>query len=115
MAQVSLLRTEAEQRIAAEWASAKARLPGPSDLRETAFRRFETVGLPHRRIEEWKYTDLRTLMRDAKPLASKPDNAAIARVRDAGVLLAGIDARRIVFVDGTFVQGLSDLAALEPQ
>ncbi len=114
MAQVSLLRTEAEQRIAAEWASAKARLPGPSGLRETAFRRFETVGLPHRRIEEWKYTDLRTLMRDAKPLASKPDNAAIARARNAGVLLVGIDARRIVFVDGTFVPGLSDLAALEP-
>ena len=27
------------------------------------------TGLPHRRVEEWKYTDLRALMRDAKPLA----------------------------------------------
>ncbi len=113
MAQVSLLRTEAEQRIAAEWAGAKARLPGPSDLREAAFRRFETVGLPHRRIEEWKYTDLRTLMRDAKPLARKPDDAAVARARDAGALLGGIDARRLVLVDGALVPELSDLAALE--
>jgi Fe-S cluster assembly protein SufD len=113
MAQVSLLRTEAEQRIAAEWADAKARLPGPSELRESAFRRFETVGLPHRRIEEWKYTDLRTLMREAKPLARRPDGAALARARNAG-LLAEIDARRLVFVDGAFVPDLSDLAELEP-
>jgi Fe-S cluster assembly protein SufD len=114
MAQVSLLRTEAEQRIAAEWASAKARLPGPAGLREAAFRRFEANGLPHRRIEEWKYTDLRTLMREAKPLAQSPDRAARERARNAGGLLADIEARRLVFVNGAFAPDLSDLAAIEP-
>ncbi|MBL8586622.1 MAG: Fe-S cluster assembly protein SufD, partial [Bradyrhizobiaceae bacterium] len=89
MAQVSVLKTEAEQRIAAEWASAKARLPGPTSLREAAFRRFEAAGLPHRRIEEWKYTDLRTLMREAKPLAAAPDHAARESARSAGAFLAG--------------------------
>ena len=39
-------------------------------LREAAFKVFEQQGLPHRRIEEWKYTDLRAVMRDAKPLAA---------------------------------------------
>ena len=111
MAQVSLLKTEAEQRIAAEWASAKARLPGPTSLREAAFRRFEAAGLPHRRIEEWKYTDLRTLMREAKPLAAAPDHAARESARSAGAFLAGVDARRLVFVNGAFVPELSDLAA----
>src|SRR6185437_11391843 len=38
-------------------------------LRDDAFKRFDARGLPHRRVEEWKYTDLRALMRDAKPLA----------------------------------------------
>lgn len=111
MAQVSVLKTEAEQRIAAEWASAKARLPGPTSLREAAFRRFEAAGLPHRRIEEWKYTDLRTLMREAKPLAAAPDHAARESARSAGAFLAGVDARRLVFVNGAFVPELSDLAA----
>ena len=111
MAQVSLLRTDAERRIAAEWASAKTRLPGPMSLREAAFGRFEAAGLPHRRIEEWKYTDLRTLMREAKPLASPPDHAAKESARSAGSLLAGIDARRLVFANGVFAPELSDLTA----
>jgi len=111
LAQVSVLKTEAEQRIAAEWASAKARLPGPTSLREAAFRRFEAAGLPHRRIEEWKYTDLRTLMREAKPLAAAPDHAARESARSAGAFLAGVDARRLVLVNGAFVPELSDLAA----
>src|SRR5439155_8126738 len=72
-------------------------------------------GLPNRRVEEWKYTDLRALMREARPLAPPPDAAAKARARDAGkALAAAIEARRIVFVDGAFVPELSDLAALEP-
>ena len=85
-----------------------------ADLRAQAFRRFAAEGLPHRRVEEWKYTDLRALMRDAKPLAGVPDAAAKARAESAGAMLASIEARRIVFVDGTFAPELSDLAALEP-
>jgi Fe-S cluster assembly protein SufD len=111
MAQVSLLRTDAEQRIAAEWAGAKARLPGLASLREAAFGRFEAMGLPHRRIEEWKYTDLRTLMHEAKPLALAPGAAALARARDAGRIAAGIDAQRIVIANGVIVPDLSDLSA----
>ena len=56
-------------------------MTGASTLRESAFKRFEIAGLPHRRVEEWKYTDLRALMRDAKPLASVPDAAAKAMAR----------------------------------
>ncbi len=52
MAQAALIKTEAEQKLAAEWAAAKARLAGPANLREAAFRRFEAAGLPNRRVEE---------------------------------------------------------------
>ena len=114
MADVTLMKTAAELALAAEWQEAKARLPGPAPLREAAFERFENAGLPHRRVEECKYTDLRALMRDAKPLASPPDAAAKARAKDAGALLAEIDCRRLVFVDGAFAAELSDLAKLEP-
>ncbi len=114
MAQVGLLRTEAEKRIAAEWAGAKAHLPGPANLREAAFRRFETVGLPHRRIEEWKYTDLRTLMREAKPLALAPDASALARAGAAGGIIAGIDAHRVPIVNGFVASPASDWSSPEP-
>ena len=85
---------------------------GVTALRDDAFRRFDASGLPHRRVEEWKYTDLRTLMRDAFPLASAPDAAAKNRAKNAGSILS-VDARRLVFVDGAFVAELSDLSPEE--
>src|SRR5215470_13527950 len=88
MAEVAVIKTAAEQQLEAGWQEAKGRLPGPALLRTTAFERFAATGLPHRRVEEWKYTDLRALMRDAKPLAEVPDAVAKARARDAGAVLA---------------------------
>ena len=113
-AEVRPIKTAAETALSMAFASAKAKLPGAAVERESAFKRFETAGLPHRRVEEWKYTDLRALMRDAKPLAAPPDAAAKARAKNAGAALAAVEGRRIVLVDGTFVPELSDLAALEP-
>src|ERR1700731_727693 len=115
-ADVRPIRTAAEQALAEAFAArAPARAGDPlASRREAAFRRFAAEGLPHRRIEDWKYTDLRALMREAKPLAGPPDAAGIARAKDAGRLLRGVEARRIVLVDGAFVPDLSDLAALEP-
>jgi Fe-S cluster assembly protein SufD len=115
MAEVALVRTVAEQALTEAYAAAKPKLPGDSKvlaLRDAAFRRFEAEGLPNRRIEQWKYTDLRALMREAKPIAGVPDAAAKARARDAGRLVGDIDARRILFVDGTFAAELSDLEDL---
>jgi Fe-S cluster assembly protein SufD len=111
------IKTAAETALAASFAAARCALPGAgavAALRELAFERFEVDGLPHRRVEEWKYTDLRALMRDAKPLAGVPDAATKARAAGAGAALAAaIEARRIVFVDGAFAPELSDLAGLE--
>jgi Fe-S cluster assembly protein SufD len=107
---VRQLRTAAESALAASFAAARRSLPGANGvaaLRDEAFRRFEADGLPHRRIEEWKYTDLRTLMREAKPLARLPDAETKKRALAQSTIL--IEARRIVFVDGSFVPELSDL------
>ena len=115
-AEVAVIKTAAEAALAQTFAQARDRLPGDDTIaarRNAAFDIFAKQGLPHRRIEEWKYTDLRVLMRDAKPLASPPDVAAKARAKDAGRLLSDLDARRLVFVDGTFVPELSDLRDLE--
>jgi Fe-S cluster assembly protein SufD len=115
-AEVRPIKTDAEGALSARFAAAKGVLPGAgavAALRQEAFGRFERAGLPSRRVEEWKYTDLRALMREAPPLAPPPDTAAKARAAGAGAGLADLDARRIVFVDGAFVADLSDLGKLE--
>lgn len=116
MEAAAVTKTDAERALAEAFSAAKATLPGAPQvqaLREAAFRRFAAVGLPHRRIEEWKYTDLRALLREARPLALPPAPAARAAAKDAGKSLADIDARRLLFVDGRFVAELSDMANLE--
>jgi Fe-S cluster assembly protein SufD len=115
-AEVAIIKTAAETALAHEFAQARARLPGDKAVaaqREAAFGVFAKEGLPHRRVEEWKYTDLRALMRDAKPLAAPPDAAAKARAKYAGAILGDVEARRLVFVDGAFVAELSDLSGME--
>jgi Fe-S cluster assembly protein SufD len=116
MAEITPIRTAAESGFAEAFAALRGGLAGGAITarREAAFRHFEAQGLPHRRVEEWKYTDLRALMRDAKPLAGVPDAAAKARAKSAGDIFAAVDARRIVLVDGVLVPELSDLARLEP-
>jgi Fe-S cluster assembly protein SufD len=114
---VKPMKTAAELSLAGVYTAAKARLPGGgavAELRESAFRSFEAQGLPHRRIEEWKYTDLRALMREARPVAGPPDAVAKARARKAPCLIGDVECRRIVFINGVFIPELSDLSALEP-
>ena len=116
-AEVAMIKTAAETALAHAYSQARTRLPGDDVIaaqREAAFALFAREGLPHRRVEEWKYTDLRALMRDAKPLASPPDAAAKARARTAGATLGDVETRRLVFVDGAFVPEISDIGALEP-
>jgi len=114
---VATIKTDAETALAQAFAQARGRLPGDDAVaarRDAAFDVFARAGLPHRRVEEWKYTDLRALMRDAKPLAAPPDAAAKARAKSAGALLGDVETRRLVFIDGAFVPELSDTANLEP-
>src|SRR4249919_1490724 len=116
-ADVRAMKTPAEQALSAAYQAARVNLPGMgavAALRADAFKQFERVGLPHRRVEEWKYTDLRALMREAYPLADPPDAAAKAAAKLAGHKLASLEARRVVFVDGVLVPEHSDLTALEP-
>jgi Fe-S cluster assembly protein SufD len=115
---VALVRTEAKTDTALSdaFAVARDRLPGTgkiAEARQQAFEAYERAGLPHRRIEDWKYTDLRVLMREVLPLAAAPDAAALSRAKAtlAGHAMAG--AVRLVLVDGIYSPELSDVAGLD--
>jgi Fe-S cluster assembly protein SufD len=117
-ADIRQMKTAAELGLAQAFEAAREKLPGGAGIaarRSAAFRAFEDRGLPHRRVEEWKYTDLRALMRDAKPLAPVPDAQVLDRAgRGGGLVLPATEARRLTFVNGVLAPKLSDLAALEP-
>src|SRR4029450_4529238 len=91
-------------------------LPGARNIaeaRQQAFEAYERAGLPHRRIEEWKYTDLRVLIGGVLPPAPERDAAALKRAGTASKLHAIAGVRRLVVVDGVFAPKLSDTADLE--
>ncbi len=115
--QTQPVRTAAEQALLVlmQERVADATLQGPlaarlDELRRAALASFATHGLPHRRVEEWKYTDLRAMMRTfappAKPLGLDVDGA-VQPVAFPGT-------RRILFIDGQLNAEGSDLADLEP-
>ena len=113
---IAIRKTKAELGLADLYQGARRSLPGGEEItavRAAAFDRFNAVGLPHRRVEAWRYTDLRGQMKEAKRLASLPDDAAKTRAREVHDPFAGAGFRKLVIVDGAFVPELSDLADLE--
>jgi Fe-S cluster assembly protein SufD len=113
---VVLAKTDTARALSDSFAIARDRLPGTgkvTELRRDAFDAYERLGLPNRRIEDWKYTDLRALMREVLPLALAPDQAALKRAEAALKLHAITGVRRLVLVDGVFAPKLSETGGLE--
>ena len=116
-AEIRPVKTAAEIGLANLFAATRESLPGGRNIekvRRGAFERFVAQGLPHSRVEAWKYTDLRRLVRDAKPLAPRPDAIPKEAAINAAAAFAKLGFRRLLIVDGAFLPELSDLADLEP-
>ncbi len=87
----------------ARYAGLRDRLPGDLRVRDAAADAFRRAGLPGRRVEAWKYTDLR-------PVATAAFHEPLDRHADCTALLARapqIEGARLVFVDGRFRDDLS--------
>ncbi len=98
---VAVMKTKAEQALSLQAAERIPALPGGQEVRnarEAALAAFDAIGLPHRRIEEWKYTDLRALLKEPAP-APKSVVEIDAELFD----LPGVKAATYVFVDGKLV------------
>ena len=97
---VAVMKTKAEAALGEQFEAVAARLPGTGwvkELRKQAIGAFEALGLPHRRIEEWKYTDLRERLREAFPPARGRARAqsSAGELEAALGQLAALDADRI--------------------
>jgi Fe-S cluster assembly protein SufD len=117
---VQQFRTKAEQAYLDLFEAAEKALPGARDpfvsaLRTKAIEAYGRLGLPHRRIEAWKYTDLRARLTDVHPLL-KAEGVAVgeAALETAlGAELARLPAYRLVVVEGDLRADLSDIAGLK--
>jgi FeS assembly protein SufD len=117
---VQQFRTKAEQAYLDMFEMAYAGLPGArdsfvSDLRDKAIETYGGLGLPHRRIEAWKYTDLRLLLGEVHPLIQStglPIDVADVK-RALGASVAALPAYRLFLVEGELRADLSDLAGLK--
>lgn len=79
--------------------------------RIAAFARFEYLGFPTPAVEEWKYTDTKSLAKQVFKLAESYDEAAAkALFASKGLKL---DAYYLVFVDGVLSPALSNLEAMQ--
>jgi len=113
---LAVAKTETGRALSDAFDIVRDRLPGTGKIaagRRQAFEAYEAAGLPHRRIEDWKYTDLRAMMREVLPLATTPDASALARAGAALKLHAIEGVRRLVLVDGIFAPKLSETGRLE--
>ncbi len=109
------IRSTVEDALAAAFADARAALPGGPATRawrDAAFASFDASGLPHRRIEAWKYTDLRRLMRVAAPPADLADPQVLASLSQTDPL-AGLERARIVLANGRYLRDLSDVSGAD--
>lgn len=89
--------------------AARANTPAATWLdsrREKAMARFAAQGVPHRRMEAWKYTDLRGALDGVFESAQRLDDAA-PRVAEFSDPFAEIIGPRLVLVNGYYEPSLS--------
>lgn len=114
---VQQFRTEAEQELLDLFERSVDALPGDASIaamRQAAIRTYAGLGLPHRRVEAWKYTDLRGALINVPPLIAELDVQVGESELDAAIGKAclGLPAYRVVVAAGEFRGDLSDIGAL---
>ena len=116
---VHQFRSKAEQALFDLYTRSAAALPGATNpsvtaLREHAIKTYGSLGLPHRRVEAWKYTDLRERIGEIGPLiATLGAVAGEAELEAAlGKEIAHVSAYRVVVAEGELRVDLSDRSGI---
>ena len=117
---VKQFQTRAEQAYLDLYEGAERALPGAGNpwaakLRTEAIDAYAAAGLPHRRIEAWKYTDLRSRLTEPSPLA-RATGFALSKghiEKALGSAVAALPAYRLVVAEGELRAELSDLSGLK--
>ncbi|MET1415533.1 Fe-S cluster assembly protein SufD [Roseibium sp. HPY-6] len=114
-ASMPIRHTQAESDLFDRYDKAKSSLAGSvavAALREAAVDQIRDQGLPHRRVEEYKYTDLRAFLKAAAPLSDAADLAAAKKLLAEQNSYGDLERHKVVVANGVYVAELSDGDAL---
>ncbi|MDZ7845325.1 MAG: Fe-S cluster assembly protein SufD [Owenweeksia sp.] len=76
-------------------------------VRQEAFKSFEEMGFPTKRDEEWKYTNLKPILKHDYRIFQREENAL--DYKDVKrYFLSDLDSYKLVFIDGVFSSWLSE-------
>lgn len=76
-------------------------------IRQEAFHRFEKMGFPTKRDEEWKYTSLKPILKHDYKIFHREDHAI--EFKDVKrYFLSDVDSYKLVFIDGVYSSWLSE-------
>ncbi len=79
----------------------------PSNLREESIKQLSEMGIPTLKMEEWKYTNLKSI------LETPFKNGASSDIKKEAIRFYNIDAYQLVFVNGILNASLSQTSGLE--
>tara|TARA_B100000767_G_scaffold172521_1_gene161534 strand:- start:6149 stop:7465 length:1317 start_codon:yes stop_codon:yes gene_type:complete len=76
------------------------------NIRTSAIKKFEELGFPNRKLENWKYTSLNRIIKEDYTVFSKKKNVIdFKKVKD--YFIDNIESHKLIFVDGFFDPFLS--------
>jgi Fe-S cluster assembly protein SufD len=81
-------------------------------LRQRAAESFETLNFPTTRVEEWKYTNIAPILKRPFRQVFDLDEHGFTAENIAPLTCAESRCSRLVFINGVFARGLSNLSAL---
>ena len=77
-------------------------------VRAKAMQQFENLGFPSKKVEDWKYTSLKKLLKNDYTLFPQLPRHEIQLAEVDTYFLKGIESYKIVFVDGVYSPFLSE-------
>ncbi|MEN3930955.1 Fe-S cluster assembly protein SufD [Microvirga sp. W0021] len=101
------LKSAGEQKLAEHFNNSKANLPGLTEMRQSAFDKFAAKGLPNKRVEEFKYTDVRSFWSEVGAMAPIPQASDVKAAEEGAHFFSKLNADCITLVDGHFSTGCS--------
>jgi len=115
MSESAVTTPQDEARATRATAILRAAQPGwLGERRRRAFERFEALGWPSTRLEEWRHTDLRPITRARVAPAGGATPPHADRASIAPVALPGLGGPALVFVNGRWCKDASSQAAALP-
>lgn len=109
--------TDVEQQYIEKFKNFENRLNGSKkipfhQLRRDAISRFEELGFPSTRTEEWKYTNIAPLLQHDFSIAEEPIDVSVSDIES--FLICGLTENTLVFVNGKFRREFSTAVSKKP-